>query len=268
VQSLSSSVSYGRSLLGNAAFDRFVEVKFADLPEVIQSEMQTYFSCMLREGVQPSYPGWPMKLKPGVDLHVRVATACLATENDLVEYQWSSDGRPHRVISSRNAIRIDFDLNAITQCSHAMERACVLEASRWVDESLKFRDSFKILSRKIDYNVVLPWPDEFVDGMEFSSAPDRDIRTLPGTYHWYERVDAFVDHSVLSLLAYKKDGQVIGYQDGSKWFPDDFRAVVLERMREQAATDEATAPQLPQSSEPESERRPPQSSEPESEPEK
>lgn len=59
---------------------------------------------------------------------------------------------------------------------------------------------------------------------------------LRGLPWWFDRVDAFVHHDMLSMLVYKKVAQLQGYPDGSKWFDDDFRFMVNQRTNNRSDT--------------------------------
>jgi hypothetical protein len=253
-QSWHSSIEYGKTLVGDRPQNEFVQITFNELPAEIRHSLDLCMGWILQKDVQP-LERHIRPIKPRNDLHLRVGVIASrkSSENDLVEYEWDFNGRPLRIVASLNAVKIDFDLNAVKDGSLPHHPVCVQEAVHWLEGTLNLRGSAPALHRDIEYSVEMPWPDRFDDGIEFSSAPEMSIWNLPGFERWYVRVDALVENATLSILIYRKVGQLMGYQDGSKWFPDDFRAVVLERMRAQAAANEETALQPPQSPEPEAE---------------
>jgi len=172
-------------------------------------------------------------LKDGMDVGVRVYPAANSSENDLVEYRWTCQGRVLRVVLSINAIKIVFDLNELSACRQKdLGAACVAAAREWVESVLKLERAKSGGPSYPTYKVDLPWPDELRDGASFSSNPDQNLIRMSAE-RWYRRVDAFVENGVLSILVYRKSGQLMTFFDGSKWFPDDFRAKVHEKARQE-----------------------------------
>ncbi|NOT01701.1 MAG: hypothetical protein HOP29_13850 [Phycisphaerales bacterium] len=219
--------------MGEKPTEMLVEWEFGDLSEVLRELLWPFSNWIFHDSVCPHSSRYPVQIRDDVALRVRLFAAGENSDCDIAEYQWLANGRRLRVVSSRNAVRVDFDLDQVVECAWSHGPACVQATRKWVERTLKLEGEYRGTGDSvIKYRVELPWPEKLDDGVWFSSAPDRDIYRLPGMPRWYERVDAYVENGVLSILIYKKIGQLMGYQDGSKWFPDDFRAKVLQRARE------------------------------------
>ncbi len=134
--------------------------------------------------------------------------------------------KPVAVVLSANGKRIEFDLNMISACQSSRGAGCVDETKEWVESVLAMegRDRFDQ-----HYQIKMPWPDALQDGVAFSSAAELDIDKA---FRWHYRVDAEVADGILTFFVYKRIPQLMSYQDGSKWFEDDFRVEVLRRSRE------------------------------------
>jgi len=232
------SIELGRTLLKDTANGDLPELTVSDRDASLGYSMYSQLGSILKDGVNPSRFEEGVKVRKDVDLRIRVSAAQDHAQDDLVEYRWTHEGRGLRAVASRNAIKLAFDLNQVRECHWTTGTACVLGARRWVEDVLKLEGAITINTRT-EYRVERPWPNELVDGVSFSSAPERNIVQLRGMPFWFDRVDAFVEDGVLSLLIYKKIGQLMGYQDGSKWFPDDFRAWVHEQARLQGKLPDA-----------------------------
>jgi len=187
----------------------------------------------MRKAARPHKPTRPFEARKDCDLGIRVFASRKETENDLIEFHWQHNGRPLRVVTSRNAMRVDFDLRHVIACHQTLGAACVAATRQWVEEVVKLAGEYSILHHEIVYRVTLPWPAQLHNGTWFSSAPEQDLTQLRGLPFWHDRVDAFVDDGTLSILVYRKTGQRMGYPDGSMWFDDDFRALVQRKAAEQ-----------------------------------
>lgn len=227
-----SSIEFGKALLRRGKNSVFVTWEFAKMPEQVKGYMAQRLVWIFPEELRPhknTYPTHPIELKDGVVLAVRVAVADNADEYDLIEYEWLPHGRMIRVVASRNATRIDFALEELRSCRRDVHvNPCAKDARAWVESVIMLEGSQPGLGRQIDYRVDLPWPPELSDGTTFSSAPEKNIVRLRGWPQWWDRVDGFVKDGVLSILIYFKIGQLMGYPDGSKWFPEEFRELVKE----------------------------------------
>lgn len=227
-----ASLDFGKTLLKDQANLRFMEIPFADIPPRLKSLIDNVLWRVLRKDVHPCKPSqYPIKLAEGVELRVRVFVAIDDNQNGLIEYRWTHDGRPIRVVCSRNATKIDFDLECLAPCEGTRGASCVAAAREWVEDVLKLEGKYPSLKTPIEYQVSLPWPEELSEGVAFSSAAEQSIMRLYGIPRYFDRVDAFIENGALSILLYRNVGQLPGYQDGSKWFADEFRAEVLERAR-------------------------------------
>lgn len=226
-----SSLDFGKTFLKDRPQSEFVSWSFAKLPEAIKDSVRT-LEWVLQDTTCPptrKYPVHPIELKAGFELGVKVYAAKTNQENDLVEYRWLAGGRPIRVVVSLNAIKIDLELDQLAECGDGDRGlACVNAARAWAGDVIKLNGEQPTVGGSIHYRVMLPWPDKLVDGIWFSSSPDQNIMRLRGWPRWDQRVDAFVENGTLSVLIYRKIGQLMGYQDGSEWFDDAFRRSVLQ----------------------------------------
>jgi len=236
------SYEYGAKFLREAADTPYIEVDFEDLPKVIMGQMANHLTPVQQKDARPQQPGaWD---KPG-RMSVRVFASDTKELDDLVEYRWMHMGQNLRVVASRNAARLDLDLDEVDQNPELRQlgstqlqrvRALVegtvrLHGEAWSDELPAF-------------DVEIPWPDALSDGMRFSTNPEQSIQAMDGL-RWFTRVDFFVHDAVLSVMFYFKLGQRAGPEDGSKWFDDNFRAQVRERAREQGKIPAEPVPERP-----------------------
>jgi len=198
-----------------------IALDYDALPKRIRSEMSSDIAIPLVNDAEPFDLVPPAHFKDGIGAEVRVFAASGISEDDLVEYRWNYLDKPITVVVSRNARRIEFDLSTLPECRSTRGPSCVRAAKEWVARvvKLKGRDRFDN-----DFEITLPWPNELADGVSFSSAPDLDIAMA---FRWHLRLDADVRNDVLTIFVYKRFPHIQGgFQDGSKWFDDDFRALV------------------------------------------
>jgi hypothetical protein len=228
------SIEFGRTWVKDYRETVFIDQDFARLPETLVWSLDMLLGWALNRDAHPhKRSAVPRQVADGIDLKVRVAVAQDANQDDLIEYMWTFDGNPVRAVASINALKMDFDLAQLPDCRRARNHACMFAVRHWVEKVVKLRDEYNIMDSHVKYEVDLPWPDVLADGIQFSSAPERDLMRLAGISRWYERVDVVVENGVLAVLIYNKPAQLMGYQDGSRWFPDDFRAAVMQKAREQ-----------------------------------
>jgi hypothetical protein len=226
------SLELGKSLLKERPPADFVEWSFDQIPKDVKVNINTFLS-VLQEHAAPHKKTRPLQIKEDLDVAIRIFAAEDKAENDLVEYRWSCVGLPLRVVQSLNALRVEFDLSALPECRQATRGPqCVTAARDWVEGVIKLQGGTEDDETNPSWSLDVPWPTELVDGAWFSSAPEQNIVRLSGPNRLHKRVDAFVEDGMLSLLFYKKIPQLIGYADGSKWFPDEFRELVHQKARE------------------------------------
>jgi len=230
------SPEVGKILLKDRDPGEFVVWRFEELPNDIKGTVGVLEGPMRRQAL-PHKTVRPLEVKDGLDLRVGVFAARDSTEDDVVEYRWTYGGKALRLVVSRNATALDFALDQLSGCRQGDRAgACVAGARAWVEEVLELRGEYSILEHHIEYCVDLPWPNELRDGVWFSSAPEQNLMRLRGMPFWHDRVDAFVENGTLSILIYRKVGQLLGYQDGSQWFSDDFRELIHRKAAEQGKT--------------------------------
>jgi len=220
-----SSLEFGRRLVKDRAADELVDWGFADLPKVVMGSVDNFLSWIFRKEVHPQ-ERYPVKVREDVDLQIHVFAATDKTQHDLVQYRWTYNNKRLRVIVGLNGMKIDFDLKQIPECQATSGDACVDEAKRWVEDALKLEGKYPTLGQSIPYQVQFPWPDDLSDGTSFSSAPEQDIMRLRGAPRYFDRVDVFVENGILSVLIYKRIGQLmrseerrVGKECRSRWSP-------------------------------------------------
>jgi hypothetical protein len=191
----SDSTNFGQDILLKDQPDfRFTAASDATLSPAIRSQAENYMAFYLTPEAQP--------LKDPQYV-TRTFAATEQSQNDLVEYRWTFAGLRLRAVQSLNAMKVDIPLSGHAGIDEVKALVAAIVQLKGTDIEGK------------EYEVTFRWPGTLADGVKFSSNPSADIRSLP---NWHERVDAFVDGDHLSILIYKKVPQLMGYQDGSKWF--------------------------------------------------
>jgi len=228
------TLKFAQSLVKNRAVSEYVDISFEEVPRELQSQMHSYLATLIQWDAHPQRRGWPYKdgvpvFDKGGDFDVRVFAAYDKSQDDLIEYSWNAGGMPMRATSSRNAISLAFPLSEIDE-NVALDKYGdnrVERARGWLTTIFKLqgRDQYKQ-----EYSIPVPCPDMLEDGAKWSSAPERRVNAV---FIWHQRLDAYVENRVLFVLTYKMPPRLGGYQDGSKWFDDDFRALIHEKAREQ-----------------------------------
>jgi len=179
-------------------------------------------SIPLRNEVEPFQAGVPLRAKSGTDAELHVYAARNQAQDDLIQVRWRFEGKVLTFTSSRNARIIAFDLREVDACAASRSEECAREARAWVESVLRLGGTDRYGRA---YQVGLPWPRTLADGSWFSSAPQLDINEA---LVWHLRIDAQVRDGILEFLIYKRFPQVQGgFQDGARWFGDEFRARVI-----------------------------------------
>ena len=219
----------------------FVDIQHSDLP---QSRDKGLFrgglAGALRERLQwTANPHVDRLSTSDVRAAVRVFAAWKPGEADIIEYRWKYKGQTIRFLMAVNAVRFDIDLDELDTNPQFSEHgpSRVDRARVFVNEVFRLKGDIpawsidrNAISPPTTFEVVLPWPERLEDGVAFSSNPDMNAIVVT---HWWYRVDAFVTGDTLSLMSYGKSPVTMGFVDGSKWFPDEFRAFVHEKARAQ-----------------------------------
>ncbi|MBI4718071.1 MAG: hypothetical protein HY763_09725 [Planctomycetes bacterium] len=160
---------------------------------------------------------------------IRVAASTSPDQDDIIEYRWKYDPIEMELRQSLNAIELRVDLKELEAAAKAAWDSstglAVVRSLVGALLKLRGRDGYGR-----EFALEIPWPSRLVDGMEFSTNPERRIDELQA---WHERVDFAVRGGSLRVLLYNRIPQFPGFRDGSKWFPDDFRAMVHQKAREQ-----------------------------------
>jgi len=229
------SLEFGKSLVKARIDDELIAVSFDELPRELQAQMYSYLAFSIQWDAHPQKRGWPYQDGVAVyhkrgDFDVRVFAAYDRSQDDLIEYSWRRFGQNLRIVAALNAMRLEIRLDEVRQNPKLNEHGddVVDRTKGLVSRVIRF--SGKDMNREPFEMQDLPWPDRFDEGTTFCSDPSVNIRRL---MRWHTRVDGFVHDGVLTLLIYKRRPQSGGCGDGSKWFDDDFRALIHEKAREQ-----------------------------------
>ena len=104
------SIEFGKSLVKDVPDEWFVEIAFSDLPSQrgAHIDLCSALFVLLCGGANPFIENLGPGPPPG--LRVRVFAAKNNSQQDLLEYRWTFQGQPWRVLASRNAVRLDLDL--------------------------------------------------------------------------------------------------------------------------------------------------------------
>lgn len=236
------SFEYGQTFLKQPKDVAFVTVSFDDLPKTIKGPMYSRLGFILEWDAHPQTRGRP--LEAGRML-IRAFAVTNKEQHDLVEYSWLYMGQNLRVVVSINAMRLDIDLRELADNPELSEfgRTRVRRAIGLVENIVRMRGETFSLDPQ-PFEVHIPWPDVLTDGTRFSTSPNRNISSMNSVF-WFHRIDFSVHDQTLSVMFYFKPGQLVGPQDGSKWFPNEFRALVHEKARDQGKP----APDTPESEE-------------------
>lgn len=219
------SVDYGREQIHDVSAVQLIDVEYRKLPRRVLGPMYTWCEAVFKPAVNPHTLGRP--LEPG-RMAVRAYAAYGAAQDDLIEYRWRHEGQNLRVLASRNAMRLEIDMDELARDSRLahFEERDVNRLRQWLGEVLRLEGKDVWDS---EYRIEFTWPEALLDSTVFSSNPDQDLNRLT---RWHQRVDIFVVGRTMNLLIYKKPDQLLHFQDGSTWFTEDFRRLVHERSRE------------------------------------
>jgi len=222
-----STLAFGKALLKVDAKAAMVPWNYEQLPHDIKSRNAGDLQRILLDLACPISGARPLRLKADCDAQVAVHVAKDDTEADMVQYRWSSGGRQLVAIVGRNGVQVLFDLHSVSECAARRDQLCVAATRAWVERVMRLSGRDQLYQ---DYHIDLAWPDSLNDGVAFSSAPDLDITK---TFRWHFRVDAEVQDGVLTIFTYKRVPNLMSFQDASKWFDNDFRALVQTKAAEQ-----------------------------------
>lgn len=182
------SVEFGRSLLSAQPAAKFSATTFKGLPAHVQSQSNNFLRrCLNRPALPFAVSG----------LQTKQYASSGPSESDLILYAWEYEKAQLEVVESRNALRLSIPLDRAREM---------------------LPDIVKLSGEDIyghSYEVVVDWPAELRDGVEFSSNAEQDPRTMLA---WHQRLDFHVAGDRLEVFIYKKIPQLMGYQRGDVWF--------------------------------------------------
>jgi hypothetical protein len=214
----------GKELIRQCGNDEFLSLDFASIPRRIKAQMYSYLAFSLTWDGHPQARDQVEKCENTV---FRVYAASSPNEDDLVEYRWRFMNQGIRAIASLNAFRLDIDLDELSSNASLDQfgQTRLGRAKGLVSRLLKLEGQDRY---REDFKINIPWPATLGNGVAFCTNPDQSIIVL---MRWHRRLDFYVENGVLSILIYKKIPQLAFWQDGSKWFKDDFRALVHSKAK-------------------------------------
>jgi len=248
------SIGFGRQHIQDVPTDSFVDLEFEDVAHYQKLRIYNRLCFLLQDEVHPqpkskAPPPSTMKgeisreeavagmnrpalhhLKPG-RMAVRVFAAYEPSQCDLVEYRWEHEGLHLRVLAALEVVRLDLDLDEVSQAARTSRTNTRAYLRDLLPKLVRLKGQTKTVP-SIDYDVDVPLPDDLVEGVEFSSNPEKPFTGMD-IYRWYERIDGFVESGHLAFLFYMKPLQRPEFEDASKWFDDEFRQLVHQKAREQ-----------------------------------
>lgn len=205
--------------------------QFELLPKTVWSQVWNRLCFVIRADARAVNPSG--RLIEGKELQIRVFAATDKTPNDLVELRWKHEDQMLRALVSSNAIRLEFSLDELQRrIRSSATRPNMVEAVKPFVESILALNGETTEFRPVRYAVEIPWPTDLREGVMFSTNHQKQLGGM-SFERWFERIDGFVEGRTLTILTYWKPGQIMNFQDGSKWFPDDFRKMIQEKQRAQ-----------------------------------
>jgi len=242
LEALRLTIDKGRSLIKEPPESAFVDVEFEDLPEEIKGSISNMFAFFMNRSAMPVWykivEGTPRRSKVGTitsrevktnqELAIRVYAAFGPGETDLVEYWWPVAGQSVRALIRLEVVRLDFNLDEVQRNPALDDHGAALQARVQGLLARLIKTTGHATLDRAPYELHVPWPASFDEGTKFSTNPDA-LTPSVNAYKWFDRVDGYVAGGVLSMMFYLKSSQSPIFHDGSKWFPDDFRAWVHEQ---------------------------------------
>lgn len=211
--------------------DRFVPAELSELPPTVQQQLHDGALALFRPEALPFdyhpdlYNPTPAS-RPG-DAKIRVFAAADKTENDLVELTWKSRDILLRWVQARNIWVLEFSLESFQSENSKSDDDVGQSVQLFLSEVMRLHGETDFATRA-PYDIKFPWPDTLKDGLELTSDADRDF---VGMRRWQDRVDIVIDKRQIKVITYHQPVNLAYFEDGSQFFPEEFRKTVLARMR-------------------------------------
>lgn len=161
------TIEFGKSLLKELPKDAVVPCQFEELPLDIRESMGFMAWLLQAEALPFDNTVRPIQPRTDIALSIAVGSARDGSQDDLVIYEWNCKGRRLRVVTSANAMRIDYLLSEVADCTALHDRSCVASVKEWLDATMRLVGTVPTVGSEIEYRVELPWPDQLADGIVF-----------------------------------------------------------------------------------------------------
>ncbi len=220
------TVAYGREQVRVPTGVELVELDFAEAREWMSHLLVcSWVGSMILDEARPSEQ---FTCVPKSDtLRLRGWASMTPAQDDIVEITWTYQDIPLRVLMTRNAVQFDFRVRT-AEPQAAAHSATDLAAELRRQVEAVFRLSREEDRTRAGYEIDIPWESAVADGFEFSTNPDLDIRRMA---YRLQRIDAFCEGGVFSILVYRKIPQYPVFTDGTIWFPEAMRKALHEKQR-------------------------------------
>ncbi len=227
-QNESRTPEFGLRFLQDQPDDRFRAVKLDRVPVNSQSSLWAQSLTLFRPECLPfAYQTGKVELVPKTrptDAKIRVFAASGPKERDLLEMIWTHRGVSLRWIMSANVSDVQFPLQPFRDGTAT--EVSGQKVAEFASEVLRHKGEIPGLDR--DFKVDLPWPDKLDNGISFSSNSKLNITDV---IWWFDRWDVVVKDNTVHILIYSRNPQIAGFDDGSQYFPAEFRKQQLENQR-------------------------------------
>ncbi|MFM9962444.1 MAG: hypothetical protein ACKV2Q_14625 [Planctomycetaceae bacterium] len=219
---------FGLRFLQDQPDHRFQGVTLDRIPVDLSQSLRTKSLTLFRPECLPfAYRPGKVELVPKArpsDAKIRVFAASGTKERDLLEMTWAHRGVPLRWIMSANVSDIQFPLPPFREGT--ANDVSGQKVAEFVGEVLRLKGEIPGLDR--DFKVDLPWPDTLDNGISFSSNSKVNITDV---IWWFDRWDVVIKDNTVHILIYSRNPQIAGFDDGSQFFPAEFRKLQLANQR-------------------------------------
>jgi hypothetical protein len=220
-----STPEFGLQFLHEQSDDRFQEIALAKVHVELQADIRGGALLFFRpESLPFAYRTGKVELVPAsrpTDAKIRVFAARNKLERDLIELKWMFQDVPVRWIVSTNISDVQLPLRSFAEPKETVPSGKKLD--QFVSKLLRLSGEIPGLER--NFKVDLPWPDSVENGVVFST---NSKTRMTSVIWWFDRWDVLVKDDVVHVLIYSRNPQVPGFDDGSQYFPAEFRKRMLE----------------------------------------
>lgn len=211
---------FGLRFLQDQPEHRFQSATLDRIPVDLSQSLRNKSLTLFRPECLPfAYRPGKVELVPKArptDAKIRVFAASGPKERDLLEMKWAHRGVPLRWIMSANVSDIQVPLQPFRE--DTASEVSGQKVAEFVSEVLRFKGDIPGLDR--DFKVDLPWPKTLDNGISFSSNSKVNITDV---IWWFDRWDVVIKDNTVHILIYSRNPQIAGFDDGSQFFPAEFR---------------------------------------------